>query len=157
MFTKVTNTTHLVKCCFITTFAASIFKRFYWRLTVKLFTLFITTQKNIMSERLAQLQTFLAKSPNDPFLQYATALEYLKLLDYDAALNIFTALVTDNPNYVGTYYHLGKLQEKMEQFSQALDTYKQGMEVATRLADRHSYNELQGAWNLLTDELSDDW
>lgn len=110
-----------------------------------------------MSERLAQLQTFLAKSSNDPFLQYATALEYLKLLDYDAALNIFTTLVTNNPNYVGTYYHLGKLQEKMEQFNQALDTYKQGMEVATRLADRHSYNELQGAWNLLTDELSDDW
>ena len=110
-----------------------------------------------MNERLIQLQNFLTKSPNDPFLQYATALEYLKLLDYDSALAIFTSLVANYPNYVGTYYHLGKLHEKMEQFEQALHTYKQGMEVATRLADRHSHNELQGAWNLLTDELSDDW
>lgn len=109
------------------------------------------------SHRLQQLQQFLAQSPSDPFLQYALALEHLKLLDYTAALHSFTGLVEHHPHYVGTYYHLGKLYEKMEQPQQALQTYQNGMGIAQRLDDRHSYNELQGAYRMLQDELSDDW
>ena len=105
--------------------------------------------------RLEQIQTFLTESPNDPFLIYAMALEYLKIHNYDKALDIFEQLTENHPMYVGTYYHLGKLQEKLEQYDEALETYQEGMKVAQKLADRHSLNELQGAYNMLNDELMD--
>jgi tetratricopeptide (TPR) repeat protein len=107
--------------------------------------------------RLSQLQTYLAEAPNDPFLQYALALEYLKIKQDSDALAVFTTLTKQHPNYVGTYYHLGKLQEKMEMYDEALDTYEQGIIIAQKVNDHHTRNELQGAFNMLNDELSDDW
>lgn len=105
--------------------------------------------------RLAQLKAFLAESPNDPFLTYAMSLEYLKTGEDEKALDIFMKLTKTNPNYVGTYYHLGKLQEKQEMYEEALVTYEKGMEIANQLKDYHSLKELKGAYNMLSDELED--
>ena len=105
--------------------------------------------------RLAQLEAFLVESPNDPFLKYAIALEQLKMGKEKEALVIFVKLTETNPNYVGTYYHLGKLQEQLEQLEAALVSYQKGMEVAQKLGDSHSYNELQGVYNMLQDEMMD--
>lgn len=107
--------------------------------------------------RLEQLKAFLAETPNDPFLKYAMALEYLKMEEETKALEIFHYLAEHHSSYVGTYYHLGKLQEQLQQEEEALITYQKGMEIAQRLGDRHSLQELQGAYNLLHDELQDDW
>lgn len=105
--------------------------------------------------RLEQLQQFLLETPNDPFLHYAMALEYLKLSDDQKALDIFSQLIQTSPNYVGTYYHLGKLLEKLKRYNEALNTYKEGMDTAKKLNDNHSYSELLSAYNALHDELSD--
>ena len=105
--------------------------------------------------RLVQLQTFLQQSPNDPFLQYAMALEYLKVGDEGQALQLFTHLRSAHPFYVGTYYHLGKLYEQLTRFDEALSTYKAGMDVAKQMGDSHSHRELQNAHQLLEDELED--
>ena len=94
-------------------------------------------------------------SPNDPFLQYALALEYLKIADFEQALHIFEQLIEQSPGYVGTYYHLGKLQEQLGQHPKAVITYQKGIEIATLQNDRHSANELRGAYNLLCDELEE--
>ncbi len=108
------------------------------------------------SSRLEQLKTFLKEQPNDPFLHYAMALEHLKLHEDEEALTIFTALTQTNPSYVGTYYHLGKLQEKLELYDDALDSYEKGITIAQQIADHHSLNELRGAFNMLNDELEYD-
>ncbi|QQS27806.1 MAG: tetratricopeptide repeat protein [Sphingobacteriales bacterium] len=106
-------------------------------------------------DRLSQLQLFLKETPNDPFLHYAMALEYLKVGEDQEALRIFGELINSSPNYVGTYYHQGKLQEKLKMYNEALMTYKSGMEIARKLQDNHSYSELLSAYNSLHDELSD--
>ncbi|MGB1243574.1 MAG: CDC27 family protein [Chitinophagales bacterium] len=105
--------------------------------------------------RLSQLKTFLEENPNDPFLQYALALEYLKLKDAPKALEVFVKLTEEHSKYVGTYYHLGKLQETLEQYDEALETYQKGMKIALEEKDRHAHQELQGAFNMLRDELED--
>ncbi len=105
--------------------------------------------------RMSQLKTFLAENPNDPFLQYAMALEYLKQKDQTEALRIFTELTQNHPQYVGTYYHLGKLEEELKQYDAALATYQKGMKIALEEKDRHAHKELQGAFNMLQDELED--
>lgn len=103
--------------------------------------------------RIAQLLTFLQENPNDPFLQYALALEYLKINEPEKAVDLFTTLIEKMPNYVGTYYHLGKLFETRHEPEKALSTYQKGMEIAHSLGDNHSFNELRGAYQMLHDEL----
>ncbi|SMO48505.1 tetratricopeptide repeat protein [Solitalea koreensis] len=99
--------------------------------------------------RLTQLQTFLENEPNDSFLKYAIATEYLKLNDLDEALKYFTDLVKSDESYVGTYYHLGKLYEKLEQRENAETTYRKGLLVARKASKMHAASELQQALNSL--------
>lgn len=98
-----------------------------------------------MSERLELLKSMLEKNPKDSFLLFAIAKEYEGLGDNKAALDFFLNLKTSQSDYVGLYYHLGKLYEKNEQVDKAFFTYKEGMEVAKKAGDQHALNELAGA------------
>ena len=81
----------------------------------------------------------------DSFLQHALALEYIKVGDDDEARKLFNEILLREPSYVGSYYHLGKLLERVADFDRAIKVYKRGMEEAKKAGDNHSYNELQGA------------
>ncbi|MCW8312974.1 tetratricopeptide repeat protein [Sphingobacterium thalpophilum] len=110
-----------------------------------------------MSTRLDQLNEFLKETPEDPFLKYAIAAEYLKLNDEQEARRRFEQLIDSNPDYVGTYYHLAKLYEKLGQPDSAISTYKKGIEIARKSRNFHALGELQGALSFLTDEDEDDF
>lgn len=109
-----------------------------------------------MTERLKQLLGFLEETPGDPFLLYAIAAEYAKMGDEGEALSRFVQLTVSHPGYVGTYYHLGKLYEKVSEPSKAIAVYEQGMEVAKNKRDRHALSELQAAWRLANGMDEDD-
>jgi tetratricopeptide (TPR) repeat protein len=81
----------------------------------------------------------------DPFLQHALALEYIKIGELESALDQFVDLLDANPDYVGSYYHLGKLYERLNKPQMAITTYENGMDVAKRLKEQHAYNELMSA------------
>lgn len=95
--------------------------------------------------RLQQLQALWQESPTDSFLVFALAKEYEKLGDDHHALEFYQNLVAQDPQYVGTYYHLAKLQEKLEQTNEALETYAKGMQMARNLGDQHALAELSSA------------
>ena len=99
------------------------------------------------SNRLQKLLQFIESEPNDPFLKYAIATEYLNNNETGAALKYFEDLVTNHRNYVGTYYHLGKLYESLNRKEEAITTYQTGMQVARSMNDNHSYSELQSVYN----------
>lgn len=101
--------------------------------------------------RIDALLEYLAQTPNDSFLRHALALEYIKLGKDAEALDLFTRLLEDEPGYVGSYYHLAKLWERLGKLDDAMATYRKGMEVAKTAGDRHSYNELQMALEELED------
>lgn len=101
----------------------------------------------MQSTRLAKLLEFLESDPGDPFLLYALATEYNTSNDTEKALEYYLKLLADHPDYVGTYYHLGKLYQKMAQTEQALDVYQKGMVAARNKKDMHAFSELQGAYN----------
>ncbi len=105
-----------------------------------------------MSNRLTQIQTFLKDSPQDPFLHFALAKEYEKSGDTEKALTQYLYLTEKHENYVGTYYHLGKLYEVKQDFPTAFNTYKKGMEIAKAQGEQHAFNELAGAKLNLGDE-----
>jgi tetratricopeptide (TPR) repeat protein len=101
----------------------------------------------MQSTRLAKLLEFLQSDPNDPFVLYALATEYNTSNDTEKALDYYLKLITDHPDYVGTYYHLGKLYQKLGQTAPALDIYQKGMVAARNKRDMHAFSELQGAYN----------
>ena len=101
----------------------------------------------MQSTRLAKLLNFLESDPNDPFVLYALATEYNSANDHEQAFHYYLKLVTSHPDYVGTYYHLGKLYEKQQKAEAAIQTYKDGMAAARRKSDNHAFSELQGAYN----------
>ena len=101
----------------------------------------------MQSTRLEKLLEFLNSDANDPFVLYALATEYNSLQDYTQAFRYYELLVDQHPDYVGTYYHLGKLLEKTDNTPRALEVYQKGMAAARAKRDMHSLSELQGAYN----------
>lgn len=97
-------------------------------------------------DRIENIKELLKDSPKDSFLRHALALEYIKLEDLALAQQTFIELLNDDPNYVGSYYHIAKLLESQSEKDKAIFYYEKGMEVAKKLNDRHAYNELQSAY-----------
>ena len=95
------------------------------------------------------MKELLVQNPTDSFLQHALALEYIKLRNDEAARGLFEKLLNENPGYIGSYYHLAKLQERLGETDKAVQLYKQGMEEAMKAGDNHAFGELRGAYEEL--------
>ena len=95
--------------------------------------------------KIDQLKEFLKATPNDSFLQHALALEFIKVGDEQAAKLLFENILANEPGYVGSYYHLGKLLERINDNQAAITVYQTGMKEAKLANDNHSYNEIQAA------------
>ena len=102
------------------------------------------------TDRILQLRQMLAESPKDTFLRYALALEHLKMNQLQESLELFRDLEHNDPDYLATYYQMGKLLEVMNQPVEAERVYQSGMEVARRQKNRHALAELGSAWSELT-------
>lgn len=101
-------------------------------------------------ERIEKLKQFLQANPTDSFLQHALALEYIKIGNDEDARRLFDEILNREPGYVGSYYHLAKLLERMEQTDEAIAVYEKGMEEAKKAGDNHAFGELRGAYEELT-------
>lgn len=100
-------------------------------------------------ERIQKLMEFLEKNPQDSFLKHALGLEYKKIQQTDKALEIWQVLLNDDPNYVGTYYHIAHLLLELGRTKEAIQYFEKGMEIAHQLKDRHAYAELKAAYDEL--------
>lgn len=97
-------------------------------------------------DRIARLKEFLQTNPGDSFVQHALALEYVKAGDDAEARKLFENILLKDENYIGSYYHLGKLLERNDEKESALRWYELGMLKAKENGDIHAYNELQVAY-----------
>lgn len=104
--------------------------------------------------RLKQLFTFLERSPQDSFTLYSIGLEYLKSEAYDQALVYFERVFDFDPDYLGTYYQLGKCLRLSGDDDRAMEIYRKGMEKAREQGKQHTYSELQNA--LMNTEIGED-
>lgn len=102
--------------------------------------------------RLQKLKEMEAEKPDDAFLKYAIALEYVSAGADDEAKPYFELLLQKFPGYVATYLHVGGLYERMGKVTEAMDAYKKGMEVARQLGDTKTLGELNEALQLAEDE-----
>jgi Tfp pilus assembly protein PilF len=102
-------------------------------------------------EKIEKLKSFLEKSPDEPFLKHALALEYIKIGSEREARALFLEILTRDPAYIGTYYHLGRLMERAGETENARTWYEKGMAAAKKAGDLHAYGELQAAYEDLID------
>ena len=97
-------------------------------------------------KRIEKILEYLQQTPGDNFLRHALALEYIKQGDDDSAQDLFRDILNQSPDYVGSYYHLGKLLERKGETGKAIEWYEKGMQAAKAANDQHAYNELQAAY-----------
>lgn len=101
-------------------------------------------------DKILKLKDYLSANPTDSFLQHALALEYIKLGNDEEARVLFEEILNREPGYIGSYYHLAKLLERIELSDKAIEVYKRGMEAAKKVGDHHAFGELRGAYEELT-------
>lgn len=95
--------------------------------------------------RIEQLKQFIAEDPNDPFLQYGLALEYL----HDQprlALDAFEKLLTRFPTYLPTYYPAAHLFIELGNPQQGEKIFLTGIKLASEQGDQKTKGELTQAY-----------
>jgi tetratricopeptide (TPR) repeat protein len=97
-------------------------------------------------DRLKQLQEFLLSDPEDPFLWYALAMEFHNGSAYSEASKHYLYLIEHFPDYIGAYYHFGRLYVETNDLNNALDIYKKGISIAKKSKDTHALRELMEAF-----------
>ncbi len=104
-------------------------------------------------DRIAKLKEIISTFPDDCFSRHALAMELIKMGKIDEAIHEMEELLLVDPNYVGTYYHLAKAYEKIQQYDAALEVLEKGIKVAVASTDKNDLRELNGALDHLKDEL----
>lgn len=89
-------------------------------------------------------------TPFDSFLQHALALEYIKLGDDAEARKLFESVLEKDPGYVGSYYHLAKLLERVGEMDAAVRICEKGMQEAKKAGEQLAYNELRSLYEDMT-------
>ena len=102
-------------------------------------------------DRIEKIKEFLKKTPDDSFLLHALALEYIKLGDELKARQLFEGILARDAGYIGSYYHLGKLLERIGENDLAIAWYEKGIEQASKAKDLHALGELRAAYEDITD------
>lgn len=110
----------------------------------------------MQNARLEQLFQFYSENSQDCFVLYAIATEYVSLAQYSEALRYFGELLSVNVGYLGAYYHIAKVHEKMDNAPLAVFFYKKGILIATQQKDLKTLSELQAALALITPDDDED-
>lgn len=106
----------------------------------------------IKRDRIKLIEEMLSTNSDDPFLNYAAALEYSKLGEQKKALKILESIVKKSPEYLGAYYQLGKKYEEEGEMAKAIEVYRKGSKVAEAQKNQKTLGELSEALMLIDDD-----
>jgi predicted Zn-dependent protease len=96
-------------------------------------------------DRISTFQSFISRSPGDPFPRYGLAMEYRTRGDLAQAWATFSELLDKFPDYVPTYLMAGQTLSGLDRKDEAAAIYRRGVEAATRKGDLHARGELESA------------
>ncbi len=96
--------------------------------------------------RMAQIEAMLADDPDDAFLRYGLAMEYVSAGDDATAARLLTeqiAATFDNP-YVPAFLMAGQTLNRLGRDAEACGVLKQGIDAARKAGDHHAMGEMEG-------------
>ena len=104
-----------------------------------------------MSGRLEQLEALAKQNPDDTFIQYAIALEYVSSDQLEEAIQTLEVLMTKDPDYSASFHQAGRVYERLEKIDDARRCYEQGIEVAAKQGESHAQKEMREALYMLNE------
>jgi Tfp pilus assembly protein PilF len=106
--------------------------------------------------KIQKLAIILKDNPDDSFAKFALALELLKNNQVEKPLKLFESIYRHDPEYLGVYYHLGKLYQSLKRFNDAARCYREGLVVAENQNEQRTLSELNDALDELEIERNDE-
>ncbi len=97
----------------------------------------------MQNNRLEKLQEMLAESPQDIFLNYAIAMEYKGLNQFDKTIKQLNEVLLLDENHVATLYQLGVLLSEKSENENAILFLEKGLQIAKQKKDLKTVNEFQ--------------
>lgn len=94
--------------------------------------------------RREKLEALLRDDPDDVFLQYALAMQFVSDGEEPQAINRLQALLEKSPAYVAAYFQLAQLLEKSGAAEHAKQALHQGIQAARQAGDEHAEGEMRG-------------
>lgn len=105
--------------------------------------------------KIKQLARQIKHNPGDSFSKFALALEFRKQGEFKKARILFEDILSNDPEYVGVYYHLGKLYEALDRLDDAQSLYKKGIKIAREQDEKRTEKELREALEQLETEMEE--
>lgn len=98
-----------------------------------------------MSDRMRKLETMLQRSPADPFLLYALAMEHKKAGHPARALELLEQVTRADTGYCYAYHQQGLIYESQQDLQRARMAFTAGIDAARRTGDAHALGEIESA------------
>ena len=95
--------------------------------------------------RLQKLTEMLEQQPNDPFLTYAMAMEYLGISNLHKAEELFKQVLLIDINHLAAHYQLGILLPNLDKEEEAITLLEKGLILAQQKGDLKTKNEFRSA------------
>ena len=108
------------------------------------------------NRKIRQLASYLKTNPEDSFTKFALALELVKQNESTKARVLFESILRQDPEYLGVYYHLGKLYEQHGRIRDAKELFRRGIPIAEKQNNTRTKLELIDALENLNLELDND-
>lgn len=100
--------------------------------------------------RIGRIQQMLTDNPEDVFLHYALAMEFMSVQNDAAAIEQLEWIRSAQSDYLPLYYQLAHLYEAAGESEKAIETYEAGITLAEALNDHKTRGELRSALEELT-------
>lgn len=94
--------------------------------------------------RLEKLQGMLQDSPDDVFLNYALAMEYVSGARKDDALAAFRRVLALDGQHSAAWFQLAQMQAQLGDFAGARESAARGVAAAKAQGDQHAAEEIGG-------------
>jgi tetratricopeptide (TPR) repeat protein len=94
--------------------------------------------------RKEQLEELLELDPDDSFVRYGLAMEYVGAGQDGEAVRCLRELLARDPDYVPAYLQAGRALIRLGADKDAGDVLRAGITVATRKGDTHAAGEMTG-------------
>jgi Tfp pilus assembly protein PilF len=89
------------------------------------------------------LEAILARGEDNATMRFALGSAYLNAGSLDKAVGHLSVAVSIDPDFSAAWKLLGKAQTEAGLPAAAIETYRRGIEVATRRGDRQAVREMQ--------------
>jgi Tfp pilus assembly protein PilF len=99
-----------------------------------------------MSEksRKKQIEEMLVDDPNDAFLRYGLAMEYVSAGDDRTAVECFHKLLEVDASYVPGYMQGGLALMRLDRTNEARELWQRGVALARQQGNAHAADEMSG-------------